>query len=214
MNYLQKYQAAHGLDPDGKIGNKTAAVMIQDLDIDSTSHFAYFIAQVQHESANFTAGRENMNYSAAALKKMFGKYFKGLGVAKYARNPEKIANRIYACRMGNGDDGSGDGWKYRGGGGLQLTGKDNYAAYFDSVGLPEDSDPDIISEPEHYFKSAKFFFDENDLWRICGAQSNECTSRLSKAINLGNQYSAGIPHGLDVRIALTNQYFKSLVWMS
>jgi putative chitinase len=210
MNYLQKYQELHGLDADSILGKRTAAVMQTDLGIKSSVQFAFFIAQVQHESANFTAGRENLNYSASALERSFGKYFRDVNVNSYGRQPEKIANRIYANRMGNGTEASGDGWKYRGGGGLQLTGKTNYAIYFKSVGLPADSDPALLTLPEHYFKSAKFFFDINCLWRICGGPTNVAATQLSKAINLGNQYSAGTPLGLGERIKLTNQYITAL----
>lgn len=210
MNYLQVYQQAHGLDPDGVIGKNTAATMMQDLGIQSMTQFCHFIAQIKHESSNFRAGRENLNYSADALKKLFGKYFTQGELFHYARHPEAIANRIYGNRMGNGPESSGDGWKYRGTGALQLTGKNNCQAYFKDAGLPLDTDPDILLQPEHYFKTAKWFFDTNKVWQYCTDQSRECIVQTSKKINLGNALAKRDPIGLNERIELTNSLFTML----
>jgi putative chitinase len=110
--------------------------------INTALRLAHFLAQCGHESAGFKAIQENLNYSADGLNKIFGKYFKTVSAAAYARQPEKIASRVYASRMGNGDEASKEGWKYRGRGYIQLTGKSNYAE-FDKV-----VDDDIISNPD------------------------------------------------------------------
>ena len=210
MNYLQTYQRAHGLTPDGIIGKDTAKVMMDDLKIDSAVEFCHFIAQVKHESANFRAGRENLNYSADALRKLFGKYFKPGETTKFARQPEKIANRIYANRMGNGPESFGDGWKYRGTGALQLTGKTNHQLYFKYAGLPLDTDPNELLKPEHYFNTAKFYFDTNNVWQYCKEKSNECVIKASKKINLGNANAKRDPIGLQARLVVTKNLFTQL----
>lgn len=161
---------------------------------------AHFFAQTAHESGNFKAFSENLNYSADGLQKIFGKYFDAATAAKYARNPEKIANRVYANRMGNGNEASGDGWKYRGRGALQLTGKDNYKAFADYLKKPEIMEnPDLVAT-EYSFESAMFFFEKNKLWAICDQGINDAAIiSLTKRINGGT-------HGLDDRKEKTKKY--------
>ncbi|MDD4242794.1 MAG: glycoside hydrolase family 19 protein [Bacilli bacterium] len=208
MNHLMEFQKSRGLGADGSIGSKTAAVMMKELKINSIVEFAHFIAQTQHESANFYAGRENLNYSAEALKKLFGKYFRGVDISKYARNPVKIANRIYANRMGNGDEASGDGYKYRGTAALQLTGKGNITAYLTHCKLDLNSDPNILLLPEHYFNTAKWFFDRNKIWQYCKGTDGSSIITVSRAINLGDPHSIKTPIGLAERTKLTYKYLK------
>jgi len=115
--------------------------------IDTPLRAAHFLAQICHESGNLKFTKENLNYSAKALRAVFGKYFPDDQIAEqYARNPEAIANRVYANRMGNDDEQSGDGWAYRGRGLMQLTGKDNYQKFSASYDVDAVSNPDIISE--------------------------------------------------------------------
>lgn len=211
MNYLKQYQTAHGLTPDGLIGKNTANVMMTDLGIKTTVEFCHFIAQIKHESVQFTAGRENLNYGKDGLKNIFGKYFTANELIAYARQPEKIANRVYANRMGNGPESSGDGWKFRGTAALQLTGKNNILAYFKYVGLPEDTDPNVLLEPQHYFKTAIWFFDINNVWQYCEGQHDENVVLVSKKINLGNAFSKRTPIGLKERLVATNDLFSALV---
>lgn len=208
MNYLMEFQKANGLDVDGNIGKKTASTMMKVLDIVSPTAFAHFIAQTQHESANFTDGRENLNYSAEALKKLFGKYFKGVDASTYTRNPSKIANRIYANRMGNGDEASGDGFKYRGTAALQLTGKNNIQEYMKAYDIDVNSDPNILLLPEHYFNTAKWFFDRNKIWQYCKGTDGSSIITVSRAINLGYPHSIKTPIGLAERTKLTYKYLK------
>ncbi len=210
MNYLIQYQTNHNLTPDGSIGPTTAKAMMEDLGIQSTVAYCHFIAQIQHESAGFTTGRENLNYSANALSKLFGKYFKTISPASVARNPERIANIIYANRMGNGNISSGDGWKYRGLGSLQLTGKNNFEAYFKSAGLSTNTDPNLLLTPEHYFNTAKFFFNTNNVWRYCADKSDDSILKVSKLINLGSASAKGTPIGLKERLSIAHSLFSKL----
>ena len=122
--------------------------ILPDFEINTPKRVAAFLAQCGHESAGFSVLKENLNYSAEGLNKIFKKYFPTLESAQpYARQPEKIANKVYANRMGNGDEASGDGWRYRGRGPIQLTGKDNYRAfandYFEDPQTLLD-DPDLL----------------------------------------------------------------------
>ena len=116
-------------------------------EINTPLRAAQFIAQLAHESGSFHYSSENLNYSASALRAVFGKYFPTDEIAdKYARQPEKIANRVYADRMGNGDEASGEGWKYRGRGLIQLTGKDNYTNCGKATGMDLVNDPDQLTD--------------------------------------------------------------------
>lgn len=125
---------------------------------------AMFLSQIAHESGGFRHVSENLNYSASALRRVFGKYFPTDEMAyEYARKPEKIANRVYANRMGNGNEASGDGWKYRGRGLIQLTGKNNYLSF--SLAADNNSliDPGLLTEPEYAAMSAGWFWQDNGL---------------------------------------------------
>jgi putative chitinase len=162
---------------------------------------AHFFAQTSHETGGFKAFSENLNYSAQGLQGIFGKYFPGTLEESYARQPEKIANRVYADRMGNGNEASGDGWKYRGRGALQLTGKANYEAFSKHLAKPEIiTNPDLVAN-ELAFESAMFFFDRNKLWDICDKGVNKDTIlALTKRINGGT-------HGLADREEKTLKYY-------
>jgi putative chitinase len=167
----------------------------------SPNRAAHFFAQTAHESGGFKTFSENLNYSAKGLRNTFGKYFKtDLDAQMCARQPQRIANRVYANRMGNGDVSSGDGWLYRGRGALQLTGKDNYAAFANYVGRPDVmSNPDLVAG-ELCFESALWFFDKNKLWSICDRGVNDAAIlALTQRINGGT-------HGLDDRKLKTKKY--------
>lgn len=164
---------------------------------------AAFLAQVGHESNNFAAVSENLNYSANGLVATFGKYFTlranpvvGKQIAEdYARQPEKIANVVYANRLGNGDTASGDGWKYRGRGAIQITGKDMYAKYKLSCGIDVVANPDLVTTPIHTIGSAGWFWDNvKFLNPIADTNTLESFTLLTKKINGGTI-------GLDDRIA-------------
>lgn len=163
---------------------------------------AHFFAQTSHETGEFRAFSENLNYSPQGLQNIFGKYFPGTLAELYARNPEKIANRVYASRMGNGDEKSGDGFKFRGRGALQLTGKNNYEAFAKYLDKPEImTNPDLVATT-YSFESAMFFFDKNKLWAICDKGTSDATIlALTKRINGGT-------NGLADRIEKTKKYYQ------
>jgi putative chitinase len=166
---------------------------------------AHFFAQTAHESGNFKAFAENLNYGASGLTTTFKKYFPTAEKALlYERKPEKIANLVYASRMGNGDEASGDGFKFRGRGALQLTGKDNYKVFSEYLKNPEImTNPDLVAT-EFAFESAIFFFDRNKLWDICDKGVNKDTIlALTKRINGGT-------HGLADREEKTLKYYGYL----
>jgi len=152
-------------------------------EITTVERVAAFLAQCGHESADFTILQENLNYSAKGLSATWPKRFVSeAAAAPYNRNPEKIANKVYADRMGNGPEGSGDGWKYRGRGAIQLTGHDNYKAFATDVGLSIDDAIVYVESLDGAVESAAWFWWRNNLnqW----VDKNDIVT-LSKRINGG-----------------------------
>jgi putative chitinase len=201
---LKDFQSKIGVTADGAWGPGTLKAAVEFLKMPKV-RAAHFFAQTSHESGGFKSLSENLNYSADGLVKIFRKYFPDVVAATpYARNPEKIANKVYGGRMGNGDEASGDGFKYRGRGAIQLTGKDNYAAFAKAIDRPDVlTNPDIVSG-ELAFESAMFFFDKNKLWDICDKGINDETiTTLTKRINGGTI-------GLEDRKKHTYEYAKLL----
>lgn len=172
--------------------------------IDGPKRLANLLGQAKHESAKFTVTHENLNYSADGLVKVFRKYFPTKALCEqYAHHPEQIANRVYANRLGNGDEASGDGWKHRGMGYLQTTGKDNQGAFFLSVGLPANSDPELIAST-YPLASAAYFFKNNGLWVICDHGTDFATvSIITKIINGGQL-------GITDRVSYTQEFYNIL----
>jgi putative chitinase len=164
----------------------------------------HFLSQMAHESGSFTAIRENLNYSALGLKNTFGKYFPTETLANsYARQPEKIANRVYANRMGNRDEQSGDGWKFRGRGYLQITGASNYIAFGKYIGEDLYNNPDLIAT-KYPLTSGAWFFEKNKLWEICEeGDTNATIMKLTRKINGGT-------NGFDDRVKKFNLYKRFL----
>ncbi len=164
---------------------------------------AHFLAQASHESGGFKAVNENLNYSADGLKKIFPKYFPGNLSESYARQPQKIANRVYASRMGNGDETSGDGYRYKGAGFIQLTGKSNYSAFDKFV------DDDILANPslvatKYALASAAWFFWKNNLWSICDqGATDQVVAAVTKRVN-------GAHIGLQDRLKHFKEYWALL----
>jgi putative chitinase len=198
---LKNLQTKIGVVADGGFGPGTikAAMVFYKL---TPLRAAHFFAQTGHETGEFKLFSENLNYSADGLKKIFPKYFPGTLAEGYARNPEKIANLVYGNRMGNGAESTGEGFKFRGRGALQLTGKDNYTAFSKYLNKPEVlANPDLVAG-EFAFESAMFFFDKNKLWEICDKGIDDATiTALTKRINGGTI-------GLDHRKALTLKYYE------
>ena len=198
---LKSLQERAGVAADGAFGPGTMKAGMALLKL-TPVRAAHFFAQTSHETGGFKAFSENLNYSASGLQGIFGKYFPGTLEESYARNPEKIANRVYASRMGNGDETSGDGWKYRGRGALQLTGKANYEAFAKYLGTDEVvTNPDLVAT-KYAFESAMFFFERNKLWEICDKGINDAAIlALTKRINGGTN---GLPH----RTELSKKYWE------
>ena len=139
------------------------SVLLPDYEINTPNRIAAFIAQCAHESASFTALHENLNYRSETLSKVWPKKFPASIAQQYAHKPEAIANRAYASRMGNGDEASGDGWRYCGRGLIQLTGKDNYTAFADSIGITPEEVSDYVQTFEGAAQSACWFWETNNL---------------------------------------------------
>jgi putative chitinase len=159
--------------------------------INSAARQSAFIAQLAHESSELRTLQENLNYSANGLMRTFPKYFNAATAGEYARQPRRIANRVYANRMGNGNEASGDGWKHRGMGPIQLTGKDNHGRCGDALGLDLRNNPELLLEPEVGARAAAWFWSSNGL--------NELADRgdfrlITKRINGGY-------NGLEDRLA-------------
>jgi putative chitinase len=171
--------------------------------ITNNLRLAHFLAQCGHESGGFKAVSENLNYSADGLKKIFGKYFPGNLNESYARQPEKIAARVYASRMGNGDETSKEGYKFRGRGYIQLTGKANYTNFTKFIGEDCISNPDLVAT-KYPLASAAFFFDSNKLWSICDKGADDATvTAVTKRVNGGTI-------GLTDRIKHFKEYYNLL----
>jgi len=157
--------------------------LLDDYEINTPQRVAAFVAQCAHESGNFVFIKENLNYKAASLMKTFGKYFPTADIAaQYANKPERIANRVYANRMGNGDEASGDGWRYCGRGLIQLTGRDNYTFFAGSMDIPVEEAAEYLATFEGAAQSACWFWETNNLNRYADAGD---IKGLTRAINGG-----------------------------
>jgi putative chitinase len=172
--------------------------------INTPLRLAHFLAQCGHESGGFRLTQENLNYSAKGLNGIFKKYFPTeAAAAPYNRNPQKIANKVYSNRMGNGTEASGDGYKFRGRGYIQLTGKDNYTAFGKSIGVDMTINPDLVAS-QYALLSAAWFFTKNNLHKMAdsGATDSVVTS-ITKRVNGGTI-------GLADRIKHFKEYYHLL----
>jgi putative chitinase len=171
--------------------------------ITNNLRLAHFLAQCSHESGGFKAVSENLNYSADGLKKIFPKYFPGNLAESYARNPEKIASKVYGGRMGNGDETTKEGFKFRGRGYIQLTGKANYTNFAKFIGEDTVANPDLVAT-KYPLASAGFFFDSNKLWAICDKGADDATvTAVTKRVNGGTI-------GLVDRVKHFKEYYNLL----
>ena len=172
--------------------------------VNTLLRLSHFLAQCGHESANFRAVKENLNYSAEGLNKTFKKYFPTLESAKdYARQPERIASKVYANRMGNGNEASKDGFKYLGRGFIQLTGKANYIEFDKSV--PEDimANPELVAT-KYPLASAAWFWNKNGLNEIADKGATDAIVKsITKRVNGGTI-------GLEDRIQHFNEFYSLL----
>jgi len=196
-----KLQNLKGHVPDAVIAQIPDTA--KKFNITNPLRLAHFLAQCGHESGGFKAVSENLNYSADGLKKIFGKYFPGNLNESYAKQPEKIASRVYGSRMGNGDESTGEGYKFRGRGFLQTTGKDNYKKLGNFLNEDLITNPDLVAT-KYPLASAAFFFDSNKLWSICDKGADEATvTAVTKRVNGGTI-------GLPDRIKHFNEYYNLL----
>jgi len=207
---MKALQARCGATPDGAFGPNTAKAIAKHYDL-SPERAAHLLGQSAHESGYFKLTEENLNYSENALNRVFRRYF-GEGkenAADYARNPEKIANYVYMDKnrskggaLGNTEEG--DGWRWRGRGFLQCTGRTNYRKFAAEMRLPDVmKDPDLVST-EYAFESAFWFFQRNDLFKIADKGVNDdVITEITRRVNGGT-------HGLDDRLDKTKKIYKWL----
>jgi len=184
-------------------------IIFDKYQINTILRISHFLAQCAHESGNFSVKQENLNYSAKRLQEVFGKYFTTHAKALlYERKPVKIASLVYGNRMGNGDEQSIEGYKYRGRGYIQLTGKNNYLLFDKSLnetGLEVDiiGNPDLVATT-YPLISAAWFFNKSNLNEIADlGGTKEIITKVTKKVNGGT-------HGLDSRISYFNKFYKKL----
>ena len=171
--------------------------------VNTPLRLAHFLAQTGHESGGFKITTENLNYSAKGLATIFKKYFTPESAAEYQRKPEKIANIVYANRMGNGNQASGDGYKFRGRGFIQLTGRDNYTAFGKSVGEDIANNADLVAT-KYPLLSAAWFWSKNKLNEIADqGNTTEVVTKITKRVNGGTI-------GLNDRIKHFKEYHQLL----
>ncbi len=197
-----KLDKLKGHIPDGVIA------MIPDtaakFQINTPLRLAHFLAQCGHESGGFRVTQENLNYSAKGLAGIFKKYFPTeAAAAAYARQPQKIANKVYANRMSNGSEASGDGYKFRGRGYIQLTGRDNYTQFGKAIGEDIASNPDVVSS-KYALLSAAWFWSKNGLNKLAdGGATDANVTSITKRVNGGTI-------GLADRIKHFKEYYHLL----
>ena len=202
---LKLLQKTCGVTPDGAFGPNTARAIAKHYGLDA-KRGAHLLGQAAHESGNFMISEENLYYRASTMCRVWPSRFKSEADAEpYAKNPEKLANKVYSGRMGNGSEASGDGWKYAGKGFIQLTGKDNTRAFAEHIGrdgLVDDPSP-IASELA--MDSAIFFFEKNGLFALADeGVTDEVIKKITRRVNGGY-------HGLDDRKEKTKKIYG---WLS
>jgi putative chitinase len=172
--------------------------------INTPLRLAHFLAQCGHESGGFRATQENLNYSAKGLAGIFKKYFPTeAAAAPYARQPQKIASKVYGGRMGNGPESSGEGYKFRGRGYIQLTGKENYTAFGKSIGEDMTANPDVVAS-KYALLSAAWFFSKNGLHKMADEGASDLVvTKITKRVNGGTI-------GLPDRIKHFKEYYHLL----
>lgn len=183
---------------------KELPYVMEKYQINTGLRLAHFLAQCAHESGNFKVRTENLNYTASRLMVVFRKYFPTMQKAlQYQRKPEKIANLVYGDRMGNGDEKSGDGFRFRGRGYIQLTGRNNYEAFQKSIGVDILKNPDLVATT-YPLTSAGWFFDIRRINRVADKGStNKTITEVTRLVNGGT-------NGLDDRIKKFHFFFNIL----
>jgi len=180
---IEKFKEIIGNNPNAEHWFEALCDILPDYDIDTVERVAAFLAQTAHESGGYRAIKENLNYKAESLCKVWPRYFPNIDIARqYAQQPERIANRAYGNRMGNGPEESGDGWKFAGKGLIQLTGKDNYTRYAESLEISLDEASEHLTTFEGCVQSAAWFWEANNLNQY--ADSGDILT-MTKRINGG-----------------------------
>jgi putative chitinase len=194
-----------------KLKGLVPQTLIDDMiahEINTPLRAAHFLSQAAHESGGFKFKSENLNYSKDSLLKVFPKYFNPASAEAYHRQPEKIASKVYANRMGNGDEASKDGWKFKGRGYIQLTGKDNYKAFSDWAKEPSIMEnPDQVADDKYAGLSAIWFWNKNGLSKIADTDNLRDDKTIIKITSRVN----GGTHGLVDRTERFNNYKKILL---
>lgn len=177
--------------------------IVNKFNCNTNLRLAHFLAQCGHESGGFKAVSENLNYSAKGLLSTFPKYFNSTTASQYERKPEMIASKVYGGRMGNGEESTKEGYKFRGRGYIQLTGKSNYTNFSKFIGEDTVGNPDLVAN-KYPLASAAFFFDSNKLWAICDKGADDATvTAVTKRVNGGTL-------GLADRLSHFKEYYSYL----
>lgn len=183
------------------------STMFKKYGVDTPLRVVHFLAQLDAESG-MVPRSENLNYSKEGLLKTFTKYFTNSTATQYARKPEAIANRVYANRMGNGDESSGEGWKYRGRGFIQITGKNNYKKLSEYTGVDYINNPDLLLNEADSIISALWYWKVNNLNRFADIDNID---KVSDMVNIGRPTERyGDSHGFDKRKKFLNEWKKQL----
>lgn len=193
-------QSKIGVTADGAFGPNTSRAIAKHYDL-SPERAAHLLGQAAHESGGFKLTEENLNYSVNSIMRVWPSRFKTPQSAQpYARNPQALADKVYGDRMGN----NGEGYKWRGRGFLQLTGRDNYEAFAKDMSLPQVlDDPDCV-EDDYAFETALWYFNKNGLFSIADkGVSEDVVKSITKRVNGGY-------HGLDDRIEHTHKIYRWL----
>lgn len=202
MTAITELQSKVGVNPDGGFGPATLKAAMKFFNL-SKEEGAMFFGQCSHETGGFHTFIENLNYSAQGLRQTFQTHFTQAESEQYARNPQRIANRVYANRMGNGNEASGDGWTFRGRGAIQLTGRSAYSSFSSSIGQPVImTQPDIVATA-YAFESGKWFFDKNNIWSLCSGINDSTITAVTRKVNGGT-------NGLADRLEVVKQFYSWL----
>jgi putative chitinase len=201
MEQIKALQRIIGSNPDGVIGPRTLATFGRHYGF-TPEQTAHFFGQAHHETGGFRLWVENLNYSAELLVRVWPRHFTPEIAAQYARQPERIGNRAYANRMGNGNEASGDGWRFRGRGAFQLTGRDNYIAYTRSSANAALTTPDRVAT-DWAFDSAVWFFRSRRIHERATVVNDAAILSVTRLINGGT-------HGLADRLRRTFEFYRMM----
>jgi putative chitinase len=204
MSAIRIFQEKLNVTPASGVFGAITARALRDHFKLSNIEAAHFIGQLHHETGGFRLFRENLNYTSPdRILEKFRRHIQPSEVNSFLRNPQALANRVYANRMGNGNEASMDGFRFLGRGAIQLTGRSNYTEFAKAMNNPEIlSNPEIVAT-EYPFDSAKWFFDRNNLWSLTKDTSRASIERLTRRVNGGL-------NGIEDRVVQTNNALRML----